>query len=219
MADQVTATLALAAERFREYERHHRTEPDMNEVQRNREMAHICEMAAQSAQPPFQARIRPWMLATFGAAIADDELERGDRHLEEVLELLQSLNYPRERVYALARFVWGRPAGDPPQEVGGVMVTLAALCLVHGMDMHIEGERELARIWGMVEKIRAKQAAKPTGSALPVAMELSDEQLAEAAATTERYIADNLPNFGPLTASIIVKAVMEGQVPNLMFAP
>ncbi len=50
-----------------------------------------------------------------------------------------------------------------------MMVTLAAYCLAHGLDMHGAGETELARIWTKVEQIRAKQATKPVGSALPVA--------------------------------------------------
>jgi hypothetical protein len=108
------------------------------------------------------------MLACFGAAIASDTLERGDRLLEEVLELLQSGDYPPERVAALRDYVWSRPKGEPPQEVGGVMVTLAAYCLARGLDMHDAAEAELARIWTKVDAIRAKQAAKPTGSALPI---------------------------------------------------
>lgn len=49
------------------------------------------------------------------------------------------------------------------------MVTLAALCLAHGEDMHAAGETELARIWTKVEAIRTKQAAKPKHSPLPAA--------------------------------------------------
>ncbi|WP_231711132.1 hypothetical protein [Xanthobacter dioxanivorans] len=126
---------------------------------------------AQAGEPvaPFQARVDPWMQACFGPIISADRLERGDRLLEEVLELLQSGGYPAERVAALTGYVWSRPAGKPTQEVGGVMVTLAAYCLAHGLDMHESGETELARIWTKVDKIRAKQAAKPTGSALPMA--------------------------------------------------
>lgn len=117
----------------------------------------------------FQSRVQPWMMACFGAEISADKLERGDRLLEEVFELLQSGDYPRERVRALENYTWSREKGEPHQEAGGVMVTFAAYCLAHGLDMHIAGEDELARIWTKVEKIRAKQAAKPTGSALPIA--------------------------------------------------
>lgn len=49
------------------------------------------------------------------------------------------------------------------------MVTLAAFCQAHGINMHEAGEVELARVWTKIETIRAKQAAKPTGSALPQA--------------------------------------------------
>lgn len=121
---------------------------------------------------PFQSRVQPWMLECFGAEIAADRLERGDRFLEEALELLQSGDYPRDRIAALVDYVYGRPAGEPPQEVGGVMVTLAAYCLAHDLDMHAAAEAELARILQpeIVARIRAKQATKPTGSALPVEM-------------------------------------------------
>jgi hypothetical protein len=144
------------------------------------------EMAA------FQDRVQPWMNACFGAEISGDRLERGDRLLEEVLELLQSGDYPPERVAALVSYVWNRPKGEPAQEVGGVMVTLAAYCLAHGLDMHDAAETELARIWTKVEKIRAKQAAKPTGSALPVALPLDApapvDPVAEAARVLLPYL-------------------------------
>ena len=108
------------------------------------------------------------MLECFGPVIPYDKLERGDRLLEEVLELLQSGDYPTQRISALTDYVYGRDKGEPAQEAGGVMVTLAAYCLAHDLDMGTAGEAELARIWTKVEKIRAKQAAKPTGSALPI---------------------------------------------------
>lgn len=118
----------------------------------------------------FQARVQPWMMACFGEEISADRLERSDRFIEEALELVQAGDYPAERAHALIEYVYGRPQGDINQEVGGVMVTLAAHCLAHGVDMHAAGETELARIWTKVEQIRAKQAAKPKGSALPIAM-------------------------------------------------
>jgi hypothetical protein len=121
-----------------------------------------------SADGPFQARVEPWMRECFGDVIPFDKVERGDRLLEEVFELLQSGGYDPARVLALRDYVWSRPVGEPAQEAGGVMVTMAAYCLAFGLDMHGAGETELARIWTKVDVIRAKQAAKPTGSALPV---------------------------------------------------
>ena len=69
-------------------------------------------------------------------------------------------------------YVYDRPVGDPPQEVGGVMVTLACLCLAADMDMHDAGEVELARIWTKIEQIRKKQQTKPQHSPLPIPQDL-----------------------------------------------
>lgn len=113
------------------------------------------------------------MMACFGPEISADRVERGDRLLEEVFEMLQSNGYDPGRIIPLRDYVWGRPIGEPAQEVGGVMITLAAYCLAHGVDMHEAGETELARIWTKVETIRAKQAAKPRHSPLPIAAPLA----------------------------------------------
>jgi hypothetical protein len=124
------------------------------------------ELATDSQS--FQDRVQPWMATCFPPDVCADELERMDRFVEEALEAVQSRGYPAERVEALKKYVYGRPVGEPRQEIGGVMITLAAWCGVAGIDMHEAGEAELARVWTKIEAIRAKQASKPTGSALPV---------------------------------------------------
>lgn len=124
----------------------------------------------QSGSPgaeAFQGRVQPWLLACFGAEIAGDKVERNHRFLEESLELVQATGCTQSEAHQLVDYVFGRPVGDPPQEVGGVMVTLAALCLAQHLDMHVAGETELTRIWTKVDAIRAKQAAKPKHSPLP----------------------------------------------------
>ncbi|WHO40842.1 hypothetical protein PMI04_009740 [Sphingobium sp. AP49] len=134
--------------------------------------AAISVMQSHRETVSFQQRVHPWMLECFDAAIAADMLERADRFVEEALELAQTMpEFSADRAHALVDYVFARPVGERRQEVGGVMVTLAALCLAAGEDMHDAGETELARINlpHIVEKIRAKQAAKPTGSALPIA--------------------------------------------------
>lgn len=118
----------------------------------------------------FQSGVDAWMDACFGATIKSDRLERCDRFIEEALELCQTEpTFTADRAHALVDYVFGRPVGEPQQEVGGVMVTLAALCNTAAIDMNGAGATELARVWTKVEAIRAKQAAKPTGSALPIA--------------------------------------------------
>ncbi|WP_197672302.1 hypothetical protein [Cupriavidus nantongensis] len=121
-----------------------------------------------SASPaPFQTRVQPWMMECFGAQIAADQQERNHRFLEEALELVQACGATASEAHQLVDYIYGRPVGDKHQEAGGVMVTLAALCLAQGLDMDAAGEAELARIWTKVEQIRAKQAAKPKHSPLP----------------------------------------------------
>jgi len=115
----------------------------------------------------FQDRVKPWMDACFGEEISRDRQERNHRFLEEALELVQAKGCTASEAHQLVDYVYGRPAGDAYQEVGGVMVTLAALCLANALDMHEAAETELQRIWTKVEAIRAKQAAKPKNSPLP----------------------------------------------------
>jgi hypothetical protein len=117
----------------------------------------------------FQNRVQPWMMECFGPTISADKQERNHRFLEEALELVQSCGATQSEAHQLVDYVYGRPVGEPFQEVGGVMITLAALCLANDLDMHQAGEVELARIWTKVEQIRAKQAAKPKHSPLPEA--------------------------------------------------
>ncbi len=115
----------------------------------------------------FQQRVQPWMLECFGAEIAADGMERNHRFLEESLELVQACGCTRSEAHQLVDYVFSRHVGQKDQEVGGVMVTLAALCLAQSLDMHAAGDTELARVWQKIEQIRAKQAAKPKHSPLP----------------------------------------------------
>jgi hypothetical protein len=121
----------------------------------------------ERAAVPFQERVQPWLMECFGPMIAGDREERNHRFLEEAVELVQANGCSASEAHQLVDYVFGRPVGEAPQEVGGVMVTLAALCLASDLDMHQCGEVELGRIWTKVEAIRAKQATKPKHSPLP----------------------------------------------------
>lgn len=121
------------------------------------------------SETPLQQRVQPWMVECFVPTISADKQERNHRFLQEALELVQSCGATQSEAHQLVDYVYGRPVGKPFQEVGGVMITLPALCLANDLDMHEAGEVELARIWMKVEQIRAKQAAKPKHSPLPAA--------------------------------------------------
>jgi len=136
-----------------------------------RDVANFCMMLHQrgeaiAARQPvgqtFQAGVAERMGQCFLPSLYSNMTERGDRLLEEVLELLQAHDYDSARVPTLVDYVFGRPVGEPAQEVGGVMVTLAGYCWVAGIDMHAAGDAELDRINqpDVMAKIRAKQEAK-----------------------------------------------------------
>ena len=110
-----------------------------------------------------QTLVRRWCVRAFGQEVADNHRERNHRFLEEALELGQSLGCTQEDAHVLVDYVYGRPQGQAGQEVGGVLITLAALCGAHEhLSMDVEAKTELARINRpeVLAKIQAKQAAK-----------------------------------------------------------
>lgn len=115
----------------------------------------------------FQACVALWVHACFGEMVAGDAEERNYRFLEEAIELVQSCGGTAEDCHQLVDYVFNRPVGESHQEVGGVMITLAALCEAQGLDMDAGGTDELARVWRKIPEIRAKQATKPLQSPLP----------------------------------------------------
>lgn len=114
-----------------------------------------------SRPTPFQDRVGPWLNACFGETISEDVVERNFRFLEESLELVQALGMSKWQALRVLAHTFSRPEGAADQEVGGVLVTLASLCIANDIDMHEAGETELARIWALVEVIRRKHADKP----------------------------------------------------------
>jgi len=156
-------------------------------------------IAAWNTRPEpasFQARVGGWMEKCFTPGVVNDGLERCDRFIEEALELVQAKDYSAARAHALVDYVFARPKGETAQEVGGVMVTLAAACNVFGVDIALAAESELARINSpeTIEKIRTKQASKPTGSALPEPAPSGDMVEQAARALCEKYWCGNCTN-------------------------
>jgi NTP pyrophosphatase (non-canonical NTP hydrolase) len=117
----------------------------------------------------YQYSVGDWVHECFGPEIAADKQERNHRFIEEALELVQACGATASECHQLVDYVFGRDVGDPAQETGGVMVTLAALCNAHGIDLDKAARDELTRVWTKVDKIRAKQGAKPRHSPLPEA--------------------------------------------------
>lgn len=115
----------------------------------------------------FQEIVGHWVVACFGEEIANDKIERNHRFVEEALELAQACGANRQDCHELVDYVFKREIGEREQEVGGVMVTLAALCNAQGLDMNLSGYHEISRCFTKVKEIRAKQKRKPKLGPLP----------------------------------------------------
>lgn len=177
-----------AAVRWGEAQLHH-PPGDHGPVDRAQMMALVdaARLASNVANAgTFQARVNDWLQVCFGPVVAADVEERNHRFLEESLELVQACGCTRSEALQLVDYVFNRPVGEKTQEVGGVIVTLAALCQAQRIELQDAGEVELQRIWTKVAQIRAKQAAKPKHSPLPEV----DQATAPTAAAASELIAE-----------------------------
>jgi len=108
-----------------------------------------------------QAAVADWVIRCWGARVLASRAERGGRLLEEALELAQAVDLPREKALAILDHVYGRPAGDPAQEAGGVGVTLLALSASLGLSADDAEAAEVARVLAKpVEHFRRRHAEK-----------------------------------------------------------
>jgi hypothetical protein len=93
-----------------------------------------------------QATVGRWCAAAFGKDHASSLPQRGIRLLEEAIEAYQATGAPAEKAHALVDYIFARPAGELPQELGGVGVTLLALAEAAGLSSDQEEAREVARV-------------------------------------------------------------------------
>ncbi|SRR6266404_6318509 len=106
-------------------------------------------------------RIWNWGDVCFGSTINTNKQERSYRFLEEALELVQAVGTSKEDAHKMVDYVYGRPVGSLTQEIGGVGITLHLLVWALRQDLNYLTEVELQRCWERIDKIRAKQLAKP----------------------------------------------------------
>jgi hypothetical protein len=108
----------------------------------------------------FQGRVTNWIEQCFSRVSLFHMGERRRRFLEEALELVQSCGGNASESHQMVEYVFGRDIGNPPQEVGGVMTTLAGLCTALNIDLVTCSENEYNRILPLIDQIRDKQATK-----------------------------------------------------------
>lgn len=118
----------------------------------------------------FQQKVGLWCIDLFGSVIGANVATRCFRFAEEAVELTQSFGMSKASWHRILDYVYERPVGEPVQEVGGTMVTLAALCAAAGINMESAAVMEQRRCEQpeVMEKIRNKQRLKPNpGDELP----------------------------------------------------
>ena len=108
-----------------------------------------------------QAQVQQWAVNAFGE-LATTVPERGRRFLEEALELFQSVEgSDAAMAHTLVDYVFGRPVGEPFQEVGGVMVTLMSLAECIGVSVEVAEKTETHRVLSTdVAHFQRRQAEK-----------------------------------------------------------
>lgn len=92
-----------------------------------------------------QKAVLQWVGDTFGKPSLSTR-ERALRVIEEAIELAQTEGLTVEDVRSVAEHVFGKPPGDPAQEVGGLGVTLLAYCEARGISADMEERREFNRV-------------------------------------------------------------------------
>jgi hypothetical protein len=93
-----------------------------------------------------------WAIRCFGRAHVFDRPIRSLRLAEEVIELAQAYQVPKEKLLLLVETVYSRPPGDPYQELGGVMMTATVLAASEGNDPDYYLEAELRRVLSKPDK-------------------------------------------------------------------
>lgn len=103
--------------------------------------------AAQATEVnSFQSQVQSWLADCPGQDGTKDVRHHAYRVLEEALELGQALRISKQEALQLVDCAFARPCGDASVQVGGVMLSLAALCAVKGVDLMEAAHRELTRV-------------------------------------------------------------------------
>ena len=97
----------------------------------------------------------------FGQEAMMDSRERLLRFFEEAVELVRAGGLTLNDVQNVVTYEFSRDIGVVTQEIAGTAVTLYAVASAFGVDLEEVAGNECHRVLENLEKIRAKQKAKP----------------------------------------------------------
>lgn len=110
----------------------------------------------------FQDAVARWVVECFGLKSASDRRERSLRFIEEAIELVQATGLTEAEVRRVAQYVFSRNVGRVADEIGGTIITLAALCEAEDKRLMKCALYTLDSCQERTDAIRVKNMGKPT---------------------------------------------------------
>jgi hypothetical protein len=98
-----------------------------------------------------------------------DVSERNARSFEEAIETAQAFGMTEGEAFALVKYTFSRPIGEPEKELGAKVLTAFSLGIVAGIDVMGVAEAELEKLQRpeTIARIRAKRATRHGRGPLP----------------------------------------------------
>lgn len=108
-----------------------------------------------------QLAVFDWATAAFGEAQATSIQQRCVRFIEEAIEACQAGGLDKQKIHELVDYVYARPVGELPKEIGAVGIVLMALAAAAGVSADEQERIEFERIMAKpIEYYTARNAAK-----------------------------------------------------------
>lgn len=96
-----------------------------------------------------QQRILAWAIDVFGHHKACTMAIRGNRFLEEAIEVAQAAGVHEDVAHHIVKGVYSRKTGQLKQEIGAAGITLLSLAELAGIDADHEEAIEMYRVFGI----------------------------------------------------------------------
>lgn len=87
-----------------------------------------------------------WGERCFGEKHMEDEEARGERMVEEAIEVCQCLGISRKTTHRIVDMVYDKKVGEINRELGGLVLTTAVLCQTLSTDIETVYINEILRV-------------------------------------------------------------------------
>lgn len=147
--------------------RENNLEAEVAELQKKNEDLKVSLVGKDASGPTLTARyqvaVADQIDRLWGTTARHNIKERAQRFLEEAVELVQSCGLGAQDIPPIVQWVYNRETGPVDREVGGTMVTLAALCARIAVNLPEAAVMELNRLMDKSpEEMRKRHNNKPS---------------------------------------------------------